>query len=83
MVRQLVTVRVARETGNRSSETGLRCLSTTVLATIDMLEYWSVNMYGIEEFDSVVSDPIVHAIEGFEYIDNDFGNLEVKNQEEP
>ena len=40
-------------------------------------------MSAIDEFDSVVSDRIVDAIEGF--VDNvkDFGNLEDKNREKP
>ena len=55
--------------------------TTTVLAKIEMPGYKGVNMSAIDEFDSVVSDRIVDAIEGFEDIGRNFGNLEDKNRE--
>ena len=56
--------------------------TTTVLATIDMPEFRGVNMSGIDEFDSIVSDRIVDEI-GFDDIEKDLGNLEVKGREKP
>ena len=54
--------------------------TTTVLTTIDMPEFRGLNMSGIDEFDSVVSDRIVNKI-GFEDIVKDLGNLKFKNRE--
>ena len=56
--------------------------TTTVLATIDMPGYKSVNMSGNEEFDSVNSDRIVDEI-GLEDIVKDLGNLEFGDREKP
>ena len=52
--------------------------TTTVLATIDMPEFRGVNMSGIDEFDSIVSDRIVDEI-GFK----DLGNLGIIDREKP
>ena len=57
--------------------------STAVLATIDMPGCKGVNMSGIDEFDSVVSDRIIDGIEGFKDIVKDLGNLDVKSREKP
>ena len=56
--------------------------TTTVLATIDMPEFRGVNMSGIDEFDSIVSDRIVDEI-GFECNVKDLRNFEVKDRKKP
>ena len=55
---------------------------TTVLATIDMPEFRGVNMSGIDEFDSLVSDRIVDEI-GFKGDVKDLGNLGIIDGEKP
>ena len=56
--------------------------TTTVLATIDMPEFRGVNMSGIDEFDSIVSDRIVDEI-GFKDDIKDLGNLGIIDREKP
>ena len=56
--------------------------TTTVLATIDMPEFRGVNMSGIDELDSIVSDRIVDEI-GFKDDVKDLGNLGIIDREKP
>ena len=56
--------------------------TTTVLATIDMPEFRDVNMSGINEFDSIVSDQTVDEI-GFKDDVKDLGNLGITDREKP
>ena len=57
--------------------------TTTVLATIDMPGYKGVNMSAIDEFNSVITDRSVDAIEGLEDNVRDLGNFEVEGREKP
>ena len=65
-----------------SSQVSGPVTTIAVYATIDMPEYRGVNMSGIDEFDSVISDQIVNDMEDVEEIVEDLGNLEMENSEE-
>ena len=57
--------------------------TTTVLAIIDMPGYKGVNMSGIDEFDSVITERIISGIEDYKDIVEDPGNLEINDREKP